>query len=102
MTTTTTTKITAVMLLVLMLITMMLLMCRFGPIFQFIIIYKLAGLHGFCWASQFLSALIACERCLCVMNPIKAKVILPTRSMAVLITSAIAVIVGFHFIIVFK
>ncbi|XP_025078467.1 G-protein coupled receptor daf-37-like [Pomacea canaliculata] len=40
---------------------------------------------GFLWASQFLSAVIASERCFCVVSPFHAKRLLKTSTMAAII-----------------
>ncbi|KAL8589823.1 hypothetical protein ACOMHN_020826 [Nucella lapillus] len=45
------------------------------------------GLTGFTWVSMFLSAVIAAERCFCVVSPLRAQRMLSTRTLAVVITS---------------
>ncbi|KAL8589841.1 hypothetical protein ACOMHN_020844 [Nucella lapillus] len=45
------------------------------------------GLKGFNWVSMFLSAVIAAERCFCVVSPLRAQRMLSTRTLAVVITS---------------
>nr|KAG5704437.1 hypothetical protein BaRGS_024292 [Batillaria attramentaria] len=52
------------------------------------------GLTGFTWVSMFLSAVIASERCLCVVSPFKAKQVLSTYTMAVFIVIVSAVLLG--------
>ncbi|KAL8589835.1 hypothetical protein ACOMHN_020838 [Nucella lapillus] len=56
-----------------------------GP-FNFFITY-FVGLTGFTWVSMFLSAVIAAERCFCVVSPLRAQRMLSTRTLAVVITS---------------
>ncbi|PVD25882.1 hypothetical protein C0Q70_13546 [Pomacea canaliculata] len=51
------------------------------------------GLTGFLWVSQFLTCVIACERCFCVFSPLKAQKYLKTSTMAwvILVTSVFLV-----------
>ncbi|KAL8598015.1 hypothetical protein ACOMHN_011440 [Nucella lapillus] len=56
-----------------------------GPVLEFIIDHKLVGLDGFNWISGFVSMIIACERCLCVVTPLRSQTILKTRTTAVLL-----------------
>ncbi|KAL8562616.1 hypothetical protein ACOMHN_045880 [Nucella lapillus] len=51
-----------------------------GPVFQFIVEYKILGLRGLTWLSGFVSMVIACERCLCVVSPLRSQTVLSTRS----------------------
>lgn len=73
------------------------------PIFQlffcnlyFLVISNcdLAGLTGFLFASQFLSCVIACERCFCVVSPFKAQKYFKTSTMAVIISVVCFVLVA--------
>ncbi|PVD19268.1 hypothetical protein C0Q70_19754 [Pomacea canaliculata] len=64
-------------------------------------------LVGFLWASQFLSAVIASERCFCVVSPFHAKRLLKTSTMAavivvccVLLTAGMCAIAGPKFTII--
>ncbi|XP_076442683.1 uncharacterized protein LOC143281364 [Babylonia areolata] len=52
------------------------------------------GLTGFTWVSMFLSAVIAAERCFCVVSPLRAQRILSTRAMAAIVFSMSLVILG--------
>ncbi|XP_076442730.1 galanin receptor 2a-like [Babylonia areolata] len=45
------------------------------------------GLTSFTWVSMFLSAVIAAERCFCVVSPLRAQRMLSTRTLAVIITT---------------
>ena len=72
---------------------------RFGPMLRFITNNNLAGFFGFSWVSQFLSAIIATERCLCVLSPLRFQTLLQTRTMAVIITAVYLVVVGVYFIV---
>ncbi|KAL8589842.1 hypothetical protein ACOMHN_020845 [Nucella lapillus] len=53
--------------------------------FQFL--HQVFCLTGFTWVSMFLSAVIAAERCFCVISPLRAQRMLSTRTLAVVITS---------------
>ena len=44
---------------------------RFGPMMRFIANNNLVGFYGFTWVSQALSAIIASERCICVLSPLR-------------------------------
>ncbi|XP_076437016.1 uncharacterized protein LOC143276414 [Babylonia areolata] len=65
-----------------------------GPVFQFIINNKLFGLHAFMSLSGFTSTLIACERCLCVVSPLRSQTLLKTRTTAVVLAVATVVIMS--------
>ena len=58
---------------------------RFGPTMRFMANNNLVGFCGFAWVSQFLSAIIASERCLCVLSPLRFQTLLQTKTMAVTI-----------------
>nr|KAG5692786.1 hypothetical protein BaRGS_009402 [Batillaria attramentaria] len=52
------------------------------------------GLTGFTFVSQFLSVVIASERCFCVASPFKAKKVLSTCTMAIIILVGSAVLLA--------
>ncbi|XP_025077666.1 uncharacterized protein LOC112554214 [Pomacea canaliculata] len=52
------------------------------------------GFHGALWASQFLSAVIASERCFCVVSPFHAKRLLKTSTMAAIIVVCCVLLIG--------
>ncbi|XP_076460133.1 uncharacterized protein LOC143293111 [Babylonia areolata] len=70
-----------------------------GPVFEFIIQHKLIGLRSFTWLSGFISMLIACERCLCVVSPLRSQTILKTRTTAVLLAMGTVLIMPGSFLI---
>ena len=72
---------------------------RFGPMLRFMTNNNLVGFFGFSWVSQILSAIIATERCLCVLSPLRFQTLLQTRTMAVIITAVYLVVVGVYFIV---
>ena len=73
---------------------------RFGPMLRFMTNNNLVGFYSFSWVSQILSAIIATERCLCVLSPLRFQTLLQTRTMAVIITAVCLVVVGFYFFVV--
>ena len=72
---------------------------RFGPMLRFMTNNNLVGFFGFSWVSQILSAIIASERCLCVLSPLRFQTLLQTRTMAVIITAVYLVVVGVYFVV---
>ncbi|PVD25879.1 hypothetical protein C0Q70_13543 [Pomacea canaliculata] len=59
-----------------------------------VLLQYLVGLTGFLFASQFLSCVIACERCFCVVSPFKAQKYFKTSTMAVIISVVCFVLVA--------
>ena len=70
----------------------------FGPLMRFMVNNNLVGFFGFYFVSQVLSAIIASERCLCVLSPLRSQTLLQTKTMAVIITGVFLVVVGFYFV----
>ncbi|XP_076467219.1 uncharacterized protein LOC143298286 [Babylonia areolata] len=71
---------------------------RFGPVFQFLADHRLLGLRSLTWLSGFLSMFIACERCLCVVSPLKSQTVLSTRTTCyVLAFTTLFCLTGFAF-----
>ena len=69
---------------------------RFGPVTRFLAHNKLVGLFGFVFVSQILTAIIASERCLCVLMPLRFQTLLQTRTMAVIIAGVYVVVIGLY------
>ncbi|XP_025077857.1 putative G-protein coupled receptor F59B2.13 [Pomacea canaliculata] len=61
---------------------------------SFVMLTYLPGLTGSVWASQFLSAVIASERCFCVVSPFHAKRLLKTSTMAAIIVVCCLLLIG--------
>ncbi|XP_070186815.1 probable G-protein coupled receptor frpr-1 [Littorina saxatilis] len=72
---------------------------RRGPLFKLLLDNHLNGFYGFNSASGFMTTVIACERCFCVVSPLKSQSILKTKSMLVIIVVAFIVIVGVFFVV---
>ena len=70
----------------------------YGPMMRFMFNNNLVGFFGFSWVSQVLSAIIASERCLCVLSPLRSQTMLQTRTMAVIIAVVYVVVVGGYFV----
>ena len=69
---------------------------RYGPVTRFLADNKLVGLFGFGWVSDILTAIIASERCLCVLMPLRFQTLLQTKSMAVIIVGVYVVVIGLY------
>ncbi|KAK7491774.1 hypothetical protein BaRGS_00017030 [Batillaria attramentaria] len=72
---------------------------RRGMMSLFVLDNYLVGLYGFIWWSSFLTMVIACERCFCVVFPFGAQRVLKTRTMAVIILTAFVVIMAGFFVV---
>ena len=72
---------------------------RAGPVARFMSNNNLVGFYGFTWVSQILSAIIASERCLCVLRPLRFQTLLKTRTMAVIIIIINFMVMGFYFLV---
>ena len=71
---------------------------RFGPVLRLMANTNLLGLLGFTYVSQVLSAIIACERCLCVLSPLRFHTMLQTRTTAAIVTAVYTVVMGLQFV----
>ena len=76
--------------------------CRSGPMFEFIMNHNLSGFFGVEWISQVMSAIIASERCFCVVSPLRSQSVLSTRTMAVIIVLVFIVVLGLYFVVAFR
>ena len=74
----------------------------FGPVMRFMVNNNLVGFFGFSFVSQILSAIIASERCLCVLSPLRSQTLLQTRTMAAIIVVVYLVVVGFYFVMALR
>ena len=57
------------------------------------------SLAGFIYISGFLSTLVALERCLCVVSPLKAQSIISTRTTAIVVGVGHVIIMAGHYVI---
>ncbi|XP_076460134.1 uncharacterized protein LOC143293112 [Babylonia areolata] len=73
-----------------------------GPVFEFIVNNRLVGFRTFTVLSGFYSMLIACERCLCVVSPLRSQTILKTRTTAVLLAMGTVLIMPGSFLVALR
>ena len=71
----------------------------FGPMTRFMINNNLIGFFGFTFTSQVLSAIIASDRCFCVLSPLRFQNLLRTRTMAIIVFVVYLVVMGLYFLI---
>ncbi|XP_076458588.1 uncharacterized protein LOC143292287 [Babylonia areolata] len=66
---------------------------EFGPVMEFIVDHGLIGfVRGFTWISGCVSMLIASERCLCVVSPLRSQTFLKTTTTAAVLSLATVLI----------
>ena len=70
--------------------------------FEFVLNHNLLGFYGFTWVSQIMSAIIASERCFCVVSPLRSQSVLSTRTMAVIIVFVYIVVLGLYFVVALR
>ena len=71
----------------------------YGPVMRVMVNNNLVGFYGFAWGSMVISAIIASERCYCVLSPLRYQTLLKTRTMAAIIAAVYLVVVGFYFLV---
>ncbi|XP_076454746.1 uncharacterized protein LOC143289596 [Babylonia areolata] len=74
----------------------------YGPIATFFTNNNLNAFIGFVFVSFVLSAIIACERCLCILSPLKFQTLLRTRTMAVIIVTVYTVLISLFYVVSFR
>ena len=65
---------------------------------RFLTNHYLLGFYGFTWVSQILSAIIASERCFCILQPLRSQTVLRTSSMTAIIVAVNVVVVASYFL----
>ena len=73
---------------------------RYGPFMSYLTNYNFSGFFGFTWVSQVLSAIIASERCFCILQPLRSKTVLRTSTTTAIIVVVNIVVVGPYFFVV--
>jgi hypothetical protein len=63
---------------------------------------NLMGFHGFAFVSYVISAIIASERCFCVISPMTSQTRFTTRTMGVVLVVVFVVVTGGHFVVATK
>ena len=64
--------------------------------------HNMAGLYGFGWVSRVLSAIIASERCFCILQPLRSQTVLRTSTTIAIIVVVNIVVVGLFYFIAFR
>ena len=59
----------------------------------------LLGFYGFTWVSQVISAIIASERCFCILQPLRSQTVLRTSTMTSIVIAVFVVVVGLYFLV---
>ena len=67
---------------------------------RFMTNHNLLGVYGFTLVSQIISAIIACERCFCIMQPLRSQTVLRTSTTVVIIAIDYVVVVGLYSLVV--
>ncbi|XP_076462784.1 uncharacterized protein LOC143295106 [Babylonia areolata] len=73
---------------------------RYGPVIRVLADHNLLGFYGFTWVSEFISAMIASERCFCILQPLRSQTVLSTSTTTVIITTTGVVILALYSIVV--
>ena len=61
--------------------------------------HYLLGIYGFSGVSQILSAIIASERCFCILQPLRSQTVLRTSTMTAIIVTVNVLVVGLYFLV---
>ena len=75
---------------------------RRGAVSRFLINTHLIGFYGVVFASDFMTMVIACERCFCVVSPLRSQNILKTKSTLVVILVAFFFVIGGFFVVAMR
>ncbi|XP_076436150.1 uncharacterized protein LOC143275757 [Babylonia areolata] len=71
----------------------------YGSVMQWMISHYFIGFYGFTWVSQVLSAIIASERCFCILHPLRSRTVLRTSTTTCIIVAVFIVVIGGYFIV---
>ncbi|XP_076454849.1 uncharacterized protein LOC143289687 [Babylonia areolata] len=74
----------------------------YGPVAIFMTRYNFTFLLGAVFASYTISAVIACERCYCVINPLKSQTLMRTRTMAFILSLIFLTMLSLFFIVTLR
>ncbi|XP_076436155.1 uncharacterized protein LOC143275762 [Babylonia areolata] len=72
----------------------------YGPVMQWMTNHQLLGFYGLTWVSQVLSAIIASERCFCILHPLRSHTVLRTSTTTYIIIAVFVVVIGVYFVVV--
>ncbi|XP_076461499.1 uncharacterized protein LOC143293990 [Babylonia areolata] len=71
----------------------------YGVVFRFIANHNMIGFYGLTWVSEVISAIIACERCFCIMQPLRSQTVLSTSTTTIIIVLVNVMVVGLYFVV---
>ncbi|XP_076464820.1 uncharacterized protein LOC143296675 [Babylonia areolata] len=75
---------------------------NYGPMITFLSNNYLSGILGSFYVSTILTAIIASERCFCVLRPLKYQNLMRTSTMAAIISVVYVLTVGLYFIVALR
>ena len=67
---------------------------------RFLVNNHLLGFYGFTFVSQIITAIIASERCFCILKPLRSQNVLSTSTTIAVIVVVYVVVVGLYFLVV--
>ena len=73
---------------------------RYGPFMRYLTNHNVTGFYGFTWVSQVLSAIIASERCFCILQPLRSQRVLRTSTTTAIVIVVNVIVVGLYFLVV--
>ena len=73
---------------------------RYGPVYQYMVYNHVIVLFGFGYVHLFLVALVATERCICVLFPLRAQRCMPTKTLAFFIVVSALILVCLRFAVI--
>ncbi|XP_076462840.1 uncharacterized protein LOC143295153 [Babylonia areolata] len=69
---------------------------KYGVIVRFVANHNMLGFYGFTWVSEVISAIIASERCFCILQPLRSQTVLSTSTTTVIVVLVNVVVVGLY------
>lgn len=72
---------------------------RYSLVSRIFFEYKLVGFYGLAWASEVVTTVIACERCFCVMSPLRSQSVIKTKTTVAFVLSVSSVLIGGFFVV---
>ena len=72
---------------------------KIGPAYRYIVNNNVAGLVGFGNGPALLCAIIATERCVCVLFPLRARTCIPTKVLAIVIAVSVSLLGFLRFVV---
>ena len=73
---------------------------RYGPVYQYMVYNHVIVLFGFGYVHLFLVALVATERCICVLFPLRGQRCMPTKTLAFFIVVSALILVCLRFAVI--